>query len=549
MSIQPHHLWVQYRERKYMYTKKHFYSMTLLSLVFMISILAGGKSMASITSPLSVYSSNRHYMANNGQPVVFIGAGQVLPGYSGYRSYIDNMAAHKSNYGRVWHIPVWDAPNAHFPWARDGGGTAKDGKAKFNLTHWDSTFWANLRDACAYAQSKNIYMSIMVFDECGIEAPQFSGDHRWDWHPFNPANSVNGLSLPSTDCVPEFYSLSNSTLKSLQEQYVAKMISETSGYPNVTYEICNEYTGPWDWEKYWIDFVTSRCSNMISVNRLGSVPSNYWTDSNIDMVKYHWGTTSAGTTNSNMNSYYSKNKPVNYDETPEISSISFTNYRNLGWSAFVGGGHIHLENGVNEGAALDAIMYENNFIQSNGVRFWEMSPSNSLVTRTPGGTAYTLAKAGSEYVTYIVGSGSGSMTISLASGVTYTAKAYNPSTGAYTNLSVSGTTVSGIPSYSSDIVIYIKASGTPTTSNPNVTLTMAADKTQAAPGDTVTYAVTYKNTGSGVANSVGVTCPVPQYTTYVSGGTYNSTSNTVSWSISSVNAGNSGAVSFQVKVY
>jgi hypothetical protein len=150
-----------------MYVKKYLSSVTLLALGLVMSLQVGGKAMASITTPLSVYSSNKHYLVNNGQPVVIIGAGQLLPGYKsgGYRSAIDDLAAHNVNYARVWHLLAWDSKNAYWPWARDAGGTANDGLPKFNLTHWDSTFWSNMRDMCAYAQSKNIYLGIMLFDE------------------------------------------------------------------------------------------------------------------------------------------------------------------------------------------------------------------------------------------------------------------------------------------------------------------------------------------------------------------------------------------------
>ncbi len=508
---------------------------------------------AAISSPITVLSGNPRYWASGGTPIVVLGAGQPLPGLKGedYRAYLDAMAAHKVNYGRVWHLLVWSSTEAYFPWARDGGGKAVDGLSKFDLSHWDNTFWSRLRDACAYAQSKGIIMSIMLFDECGIEAPQGSGDRRWDCHPFNPNNNVNGLSLPTSGGgVPSFYSLSNSKLKSLQEAYVAKMISETSGYPNVIYEICNEYTGPWDWEKHWIDFVTARCSNMVTVNRLGSIPNNYWTDPNIDMVKFHYSTTSPGSINSNIVSQYSKNRAVNYDETLERDSITYTNYRQMLWASFVAGGHVHLESGFNHGSALDAVLHLRNFLDANGVRFWEMKPSNSLVTSTPGGSAYTLAKAGSEYVSYIVGSGGGSMNISLQPGVSYTAKAYNPSNGTYTNLTVSGNTVSGIPSYSSDIAVYIKANNDPipSTGTPNVTLSLAVDRTSATPGSVLTYTITYRNEGDGDARSVTISNPVPQHTTYVSGGAYDSKSRTVKWTLSSIAPGQSGTVSFQVRV-
>jgi len=525
-----------------------------------------GKAQAAITAPLTICSVNPHYLENGGKPVVLLGAGRVYPGdmeghlfeeyvspYR-YRDAIDFMAANKVNYGRIWHMQPWYSPNVLWPWARTGPGTANDGQPKYDLTKWDAAFWAEMRDACAYAASKDIYLEIDLFEECGMESDQSSGNgtHRWSYHPFNPSNNINGLSLPSgssstVDGIPEFYNLSDSKLKSLQELYVNKLLAETSGYPNIFYEICNEYTGPSDWESYWIDYLAARTSRLIAVNRLGSPSSSYWTNPKIKIVNFHWGATSPGTTNSNMNSYYSKNKPINYDETPEKSDITYRDYRKMLWAAFVGGGHIQLQNGYNAFDAWKAVKYLRTFIEDNNVPFWEMRPDNSLVTSTPGGSAYTLAKPGAHYVIQVVGSGGGSMTVNLEPGKTYEAKVYR-SDGTYVDLSVSGNTISGIPSYSSDTVVYIRA-----VDPPNIALSLAVDKAEACPGDILTYTLTYENTGDGDAESVAITNPVPANTTYVSGsassgGTYDSAARAVKWTISTIAPGGSGTLTFQVKV-
>jgi uncharacterized repeat protein (TIGR01451 family) len=86
---------------------------------------------------------------------------------------------------------------------------------------------------------------------------------------------------------------------------------------------------------------------------------------------------------------------------------------------------------------------------------------------------------------------------------------------------------------------------------PNMALTLSADKTKASTGDNITYTVRYTNTGSGPASNVIVSVPVPSSTTFVSassGGTYNATTKKVSWTISSLAAGASGTVTFQVKI-
>jgi hypothetical protein len=157
-----------------------------------------------------------------------------------------------------------------------------------------------------------------------------------------------------------------------------------------------------------------------------------------------------------MTAIYSHDKATSYDETPELPNITAVNYRNMLWAAFVGGGNVHLENGYNPDFAFSSVQFCRNFIDSNNVHFWQMSPNNSLVTQSPGGTTYTLANPGSEYVVYVVGS-SGTMTMNLKPGITYTAQAYNPSNGTYTDLTVNGNTITGIPGYTTDIVIYVKA--------------------------------------------------------------------------------------------
>lgn len=388
------------------------------------------------------------------------GAGQPLPGdkTGDFHAELDDAAAHNVNYCRLWNIAVWDGSNEYYPWLRVGPRTAVDGLPVFDLTQWDANYWSRLTACIEYARINNIYVSVLLYEQGGMQKPDAA--HRWDWNPWNPLNNINGLSLPTTGAgIPAFYNLSDPKLLGMQELYVAKMIQETSGFPNVIYEVCNEYSGSFAWEQHWVDFIKARCSNIVSVNHLGqtsSTPSAVWTYPNIDLVKLHWGTVSPATTDSNMVATYFHNKATSYDETPEFAAITDVNYRNMLWSAFVGGGHAHLENGNNPDLAFQAVQFCRNFIDGNTVHFWQMSPNNSLVTRTPGGNAYTLAKPGSEYVVYIVGT-SGTMTMSLTPGVNYTAQAYDPSTGKYTNLNVNGNTISGIPGYISDIVIYVKA--------------------------------------------------------------------------------------------
>ncbi|MBN9299618.1 MAG: DUF11 domain-containing protein, partial [Filimonas sp.] len=78
-------------------------------------------------------------------------------------------------------------------------------------------------------------------------------------------------------------------------------------------------------------------------------------------------------------------------------------------------------------------------------------------------------------------------------------------------------------------------SNIPTDNAPHYTSWKTADKTEVKVNDQITYTIHFKNTGSVAINTITVTDPVPAHTSYVSGGTYNSGTNTVTFSTTSAN--------------
>ncbi|MDD5433531.1 MAG: DUF11 domain-containing protein, partial [Candidatus Pacebacteria bacterium] len=84
-----------------------------------------------------------------------------------------------------------------------------------------------------------------------------------------------------------------------------------------------------------------------------------------------------------------------------------------------------------------------------------------------------------------------------------------------------------------------------------ITLIKQANKTQVSSGDEITFTITYKNLGTGTANNLVITDPIPTGLSYVAGsGTVSPTfiNNILTWTIASVGANSSGSVSFRVKV-
>ena len=90
------------------------------------------------------------------------------------------------------------------------------------------------------------------------------------------------------------------------------------------------------------------------------------------------------------------------------------------------------------------------------------------------------------------------------------------------------------------------ASGTP-----KINVAISADKQTAKVGETITYTVTYKNTGDGTASNAIISADVDSHVSFLNAsdsGTYNSTTGKVLWNVSSIAPGASATVTYTVKV-
>jgi len=133
-------------------------------------------------------------------------------------------------------IPDSEEPLQPWPRGQDG---------RFDLSLKNDAYYDRLRGYLAENRRGGRVVMLQVFDEVGFER----GSDRWDLNPFQPDRNVNALGLPAPgrDAIPEFYSLSNARLRTVQERFVRDLVTETRGFGNVIFEICNEYTGPIEW--------------------------------------------------------------------------------------------------------------------------------------------------------------------------------------------------------------------------------------------------------------------------------------------------------------
>jgi uncharacterized repeat protein (TIGR01451 family) len=82
--------------------------------------------------------------------------------------------------------------------------------------------------------------------------------------------------------------------------------------------------------------------------------------------------------------------------------------------------------------------------------------------------------------------------------------------------------------------------------SPVLHIQKSVDKQEASPGDTLTYTISYSNTGFSDAKNVIITDTIPTNTSYVSGGTVSGTN--VTWNLGTLAMGETGSVTLKVRV-
>jgi hypothetical protein len=218
------------------------------------------------TAPLRVDSVNPRYFVDGcGDAVYLTGSHTHLSFKDGgerppeispfdYQRYLDLLQTNGHNFIRMWsgwELTMFDPQ----PWKRSGPGTAQDGKAKFDLTQLDESYFERLRARVMAAGDRNIYVSVMLFEGWLLRFVANSAAQ----HPFDGANNINGINadVNRDGTIIEAHSLANPAITAIQETYVKKVIETLNDLDNVLYEIANESAFPESvkWQYHMIEFI------------------------------------------------------------------------------------------------------------------------------------------------------------------------------------------------------------------------------------------------------------------------------------------------------
>lgn len=439
--------------------------------------------------PISLHPENPHYFFYKNKPAVLITSGEhygaVINMDFDFKAYLDELKSKGLNLTRTFtgsYVEPQGAfnisentlapPSARFicPWMRSNEAGYSNGGNKFDLTQWNESYFARLKDFVSAAEKRNIIVELALF--C-----PFYEEVQWKISPMNAINNINGIGdIPKDDV----YTLDkNGKLLSVQEGLVRKIVTELKGYDNVIYEICNEpYFGgvTIEWQHH-IATLISETEKSLGVRHL--ISQNIANDSaritnphpDVSVFNFHYATPPTA-----VKQNYHLNKVIGDNETGFKGQKDST-YRKEGWEIILAGGALYNnldysftathEKGTfmypekQPGGGTVALRQQLGYLKKfmDGFDFIKMKPDRSSIAALPAGTRiHLLSESGKQYAAYIRNGDQVNLRVTLPAG-RYYVEWMDPATGSFVKkekLQHSGGDVSLIsPNYMFDISLKI----------------------------------------------------------------------------------------------
>ena len=453
----------------------------------MLSVRGMSAATAPITGTLRAHPTNgRYFTDDTGRPIYLTGSHvwynlQDLgpsspPPTFDFGAYLDFLSANNHNFIRLWR---WELSKYTYgtisyaephPWERTGPGNALDGGLKYNLTEFNQDYFDRLRAYVTAAENRGIYVAIMLFEGHALSAS--NSPWRWDGHPMNVNNNINGINGDPDD---DHYGIEIMTypepagVNAIQKAYVSKIVDTVNDLDNVLYEISNEsgfYSKEWQYDM--INHIQTYQSGKAKQHpvgmtyewsRLGPGPNSDLFESDADWV-------------SPGGSFYRDDMPAS-DAAAQVILLDTDHIFGVGgdrdwiWKAFTRGMNpIYMDpiqfghpdsldpaqsQKTSEIVSARAAMGDTRMYADKMADLAAMVPHEELTT-----TGYALANPGREYLVYQPGSGS--FTVTIAAG-TYTYEWFNPVTSTITEKG-SVTVISGdedfTPPFGGTAVLYLR---------------------------------------------------------------------------------------------
>ena len=148
--------------------------------------------------------------------------------------------------------PECRPPFLEQPWARGRSGQAADGLPKYDLTRFNDWYFARLKRFADLCDAKG---TVLLFKPYMQHALLEQQTHYVDF-PWRPGNCIQDVRMP--DVIPaanSFYDVSHAERARLHRLYIAKCLDVLGGNRNVVFLIGQEFTGPIEFARFYVDAV------------------------------------------------------------------------------------------------------------------------------------------------------------------------------------------------------------------------------------------------------------------------------------------------------
>ncbi len=467
-----------------MYQNTFHKKMLMISCILCLYLLGSlcSSTRGNFQGPLRVHPDNPRYFTDGSGKAIYltgshtwanlvdIGPTDPPPKFD-FTKCLNWMQKLNHNFIRMWTWePVtWNTranrenklhTAAPQPFARTGPGKATDGKPKFDLKKYNSTYFDRLRQRVSEVGDRGIYVSVMLFEGWAMQFSQGA----WEGHPFNPKNNINGIDGDTNKDGKglEIHTMSNPAVTALQEAYVRKVIDTVNKFDNVLYEISNENHPPsTEWQYHMIRYIKRYEKKKLKQHPVG-MTFQYRAGKNETLFK-----SPADWISPNPEGGYRDNPPatdgskVILNDTDHLWGIGGN--QAWVWKSFLRGHNpIFMDpyDGVVLGNKFDSrwnpirrsMGYTRRYAER--MNLTAMRPRNNLAS-----TKYCLANPGAEYLAYNPAEDNPAVTVNLKAG-TYKYEWLNPDNGKVASkgtIKAAGGGKKFEAPFKGDAVLYLKA--------------------------------------------------------------------------------------------
>jgi hypothetical protein len=154
---------------------------------------------------------------------------------------------------------VWP-PFYEQPWARSGQGTAWDGLSKYDLTAFNPWYFGRLAEFADLCDRKGL----VLLHEAYFQHNLLEAGAHWADVPWRPANCLQETGFPEPPpylnkkrivLADVFYDVTHPVRRNLHRLYIRRCLDTLSAHSNVIYLTGEEYTGPLEFMRFWIDTI------------------------------------------------------------------------------------------------------------------------------------------------------------------------------------------------------------------------------------------------------------------------------------------------------